>query len=124
MGIWMNAGEHQKVSKEEQIQRIERKDTRREDTHIVMTQNVVAALRSGTSPRHATPRTVSSFSAASGSPRHPQFQRLGPVERRQVDDRLLLVGMGKYMMEVTSASLVSRAQSLLTTAFSMVVGQA
>ena len=44
------------------------------------------------------------------------------MERRQVDDRLLLVGMGKYMMEVTSASLVSRAQSLLTTAFSMVVG--
>ena len=33
-----------------------------------MTQNVVAAswaLRPGTSPRHATPRTVSSFSVAS-----------------------------------------------------------
>ena len=118
----------QNGSREEQKQRIGKEKRTGARTHIVMTQNVVAAswaLRPGTSPRHAThtpDRVIIQRGVRSGSPRHPQFQRLGPVECRQIDSRVLLVDMGKYMIKVTSASFGVACSGPFDSRISMVVG--
>lgn len=67
---------------------------------------------------------MSSFSVASDLDRRGirSFQRLGPVECRQIDNRVLLVGMGKYMMKVTSASFGVACSGPFDSRISMVVG--